>query len=135
MDIDEEKLFYFRLAHEFKVVNVEEIYNLPVSVINGWKEYFSIYPFSDTREDIRNALLRAAIYNISGKKLKRDVNPKELLIDYIDEIKKRSSPRNSRNEQNLKYIQHMQKIEGILSNVKGVSVKKNFKRRKNVQPD
>lgn len=124
MDIDEEKLFFYRLAHEFGIINVKELYDLPASVIRGWKDYFSIYPFKEDREDVRSALLRATIYNMSGKSMKVDVDPQDLILDYLEDFKHRTaSKEQKRNEKNLRYIQMLERIKASPAGKKAFIVK------------
>ena len=132
MAIDEEQLFLLRLSHEFGIINYKELYDLPTSVINGWKIYFSIYPFSEDREDLRNALLRSTIYNVSGKTVKKDVKVSELMTDFLKNFKDSNSPRKTKNEQNLEYINWLQRMQTTPEGIKAVKVvkKQNIKRRK-----
>lgn len=132
MEIDNEQLFYYRLAYEFNVINVKEIYDLPASVLNGWRQYFSIYPFREDREDIRNAQLRSTIFNISGKAVKKDVKVSELMTDFLKNFKDSNSPRKTKNEQNLEYINWLQRMQTTPEGIKAVKVvkKQNIKRRK-----
>jgi hypothetical protein len=51
--------------------------------INGWKEYFNIYPFTQDREDYRIALLASVIYNTSGKTFKKSMDMDKFLPDYL----------------------------------------------------
>lgn len=49
----------------------------------GWEEYFSIYPFTQDREDYRVALLASVISNMSGKTLKKPVEVDRFLPEYL----------------------------------------------------
>lgn len=57
-----------------------EIYSFPASEIVGWEEYFSIYPFTQDREDARTALLASTIASVIwGKPIKLE----KFLPDYL----------------------------------------------------
>lgn len=48
-----------------------------------WKEYFSIFPFSEDRQDLRMAVLASVIYNTSGKTFKSTLGPSTFLFDFL----------------------------------------------------
>lgn len=59
---------------------------LPASEINYWREYYSIFPLPQEREDARTALLAQVISNMSGRML-RDMYLRKIgdfLPDYLD---------------------------------------------------
>jgi hypothetical protein len=56
---------------------------MPASDFVGWQEYFSIYPFTQDREDLRSARLCAVITNMSGKAVERTVDARDFLPDYL----------------------------------------------------
>lgn len=58
---------------------------LPVSEIEFWREYYSMFPFPQDREDSRIALLAQTISNMSGRSLKDSALRKieDFLPDYL----------------------------------------------------
>lgn len=64
---------------------LKEIYELPASEIAIWKEYFSIFPFSQERADERTAVLASTIANVSGKTIKKPVDLDFFMPDYLGE--------------------------------------------------
>lgn len=57
---------------------------MPATEYIEWQAYFSIFPFSEDRQDRRNAQLCAVIANISGKSLKRDVSADTFMPHYLE---------------------------------------------------
>ena len=57
-----------------------------------WIEFFSIYPFTQDREDERVALLATVIANISGKALKRPAKITDFLPVYVPTDKPITDP-------------------------------------------
>lgn len=56
---------------------------MPATEFFGWQEFFTIYPFSEERQDARVAMLAAVIANVSGKSLKRTMRERDFLPDYL----------------------------------------------------
>lgn len=56
---------------------------MSASEFHGWQAFFSIYPFSQDREDRRVAMLSAIVCNVSGKTLKHLIKENELMPDYL----------------------------------------------------
>ncbi|HEY6020147.1 MAG TPA: DUF4035 domain-containing protein [Candidatus Paceibacterota bacterium] len=67
---------------------------MPASEFVEWKAYFSIYPFTQDREDARTAALVCAVVNsvgymlARGKALKKPASASEFMPKYLDEQKK-----------------------------------------------
>jgi len=57
--------------------------NLPASEIGFWREYYSIYPFPQEREDIRNASLLTMYYNSHVGKNAKQVSLDDFIPDYL----------------------------------------------------
>jgi hypothetical protein len=50
-----------------------------------WKEYFSLYPFSQERQERSFAMLASLIANISGKTLNEPLHEDFFMPDYLNE--------------------------------------------------
>jgi len=64
-------------------MSVGEVLEMPASEYMGWQAYFSIYPFTQDREDFRSALLVTAIRNMAGRTLKSLEGVEDHLPDYL----------------------------------------------------
>lgn len=53
---------------------------MPASEFMGWQAYFTIFPFTQDREDGRNAMLLAAIATVASGK---PVGPEKFIPDYL----------------------------------------------------
>mgnify|MGYP001618841512 CR=1 FL=1 len=63
---------------------VEEIFELPASEINGWRDYFNIYPFTQDREDFRMARI-CEMLNLATQHLGyKDKNFTFFMPEYLD---------------------------------------------------
>jgi hypothetical protein len=56
---------------------------MPASEFAGWQAFFSIYPFTQDREDYRTALLATTISNVSGRMLQQLSDVDTFLPDYL----------------------------------------------------
>ena len=56
---------------------------MPAPEFVEWQAYFSIYPFTQDREDLRIALLAATISNVSGRTVKRMREVQDFLPNYL----------------------------------------------------
>jgi hypothetical protein len=54
---------------------------MPATEVQGWHEFFSIYPFTQDREDLRNAMLCLTFNRMNGGKATLDT----FLPDYLKE--------------------------------------------------
>lgn len=69
--------------------------DLPASEIEYWRNYYSIYPFPQDREDARTALLAERITNMlgmliaqnGGKKNYKSISIEKFFFDYLGEEK------------------------------------------------
>lgn len=59
---------------------------MPVTEYAGWIAFFSIYPFSEDRQDVRTAELITTIRNMSGRTLIATETMQENLTDYLGVI-------------------------------------------------
>lgn len=62
---------------------------MPASEYIGWQAFYSIFPFSEERADIRNALLCMVVANTSGN-LKRATKMTDFLPNYIEPVRGKS---------------------------------------------
>lgn len=80
------RLFLHKLAQELHK-SVEEVLDLPASELLGWENYFSIYPFTQDREDYRMARIIEMI-NLSTQNMGyRNKNFLYFMPDYLVEPK------------------------------------------------
>jgi hypothetical protein len=93
---------------------------MPAGEYADWQEYFSIYPFTQDREDARAAMLAAVIANVSGKTLKKPLSESTFLIDYLGErqtAKPRAAP--SIEQQQAEFAAFIKKYKAAEATVKG----------------
>lgn len=79
--------------------------------IHGWMEYFGIFPFDDTRADIRHAEELATIVNIQGRSVKHPVEPEKFLPDYLG-TKRQTAKERTQEEQVQDYLDFKNRYEG-----------------------
>jgi len=60
--------------------------------LNVWIEYFSIEPFPEEREDLRNAQLLTLLANIWRNKDTKEFEIKDFLLDFWGEIGEKKEP-------------------------------------------
>ena len=83
---------------------------MPANDFIGWQAFFTIYPFTQDREDARTALLAQITANMSGQKLKNPLKLSAFLPTYIDEAKPITDPL-QRNDYKA-FKQRLQDVKG-----------------------
>lgn len=90
---------------------------MPALEFLKWEEYFSIYPFTQDREDMRNAKLCATIVNMSGKQLKKGhiVNVSDFLPSFFEEaqVQKRDIRLPTLEEQQYQFLAFTAKVKAL----------------------
>lgn len=75
-----------------------------------WVDYFRVYPFRDTAEEVRTAKLRETIMQMAGKVLKKPVSWQKLLPDYYRE--EEDKPKSVINQSSIDKVKSMFKSIG-----------------------
>lgn len=83
---------------------------MPASEFQDWQAYFSIYPFTQDRQDMRTALIAERVTNavgklaagMAGKRTYHPVELKKFLIDYLGD-QKRAQPAKSLKQQQKEF--------------------------------
>lgn len=83
---------------------------MPATEYLDWQEYFSIYPFSEDREDARFAMLATVIANVSGKTLKHSLNEINFMPDFLKERKQSVIVEKSLEQQHLEFVAFKEKL-------------------------
>lgn len=77
-----------------------------------WEAFFSFYPFTQDREDIRTALLASTITNISGKSVKNPIDVDKFLPDYLG-VKQLRKLTKSKEQQRKEFSEFKEKLEAV----------------------
>lgn len=88
---------------------------MPASEFLGWQDYFSIYPFTQEREDARAAMLASVIANISGKVLKQPLKEKVFMPDYL--ATRQPVVEKSLDQQRLEFLAFKQNLQAAQGKV------------------
>jgi len=67
-----------------------------------WQAFFTIYPFTQDREDQRFAMLASVLSYVSGRTLKNPVPEKTFIPDYLGERKPTHEPTLAEQEAQMK---------------------------------
>lgn len=80
---------------------------MPASEINGWREYFSIYPFTQEREDFRIAMLAELVNNSVQMKYFKGKSYKDFLPDYLGEFAPKEKTEEQKEAEERAYVAMM----------------------------